>query len=208
MSTTEKRRGRLEALTEAERFVALFDGCCERWTIAGSIRRKSPTVGDVDHVTIPIITPLADAADLFATPKPVNLLWKRADELVKAGVIHRHVRDDGGYCWGNKQRSIIYRDMKHEIYTATLDSWGSQVVISTGPWEFSKRMVTGLLQNNRRNIDGYVWNCRKRNQCDDALPCLVCDGSMLCPEEKLSVNTEAEYFSLCGVNFCKPEDRR
>jgi len=102
--------------------------------------------------------------------------------------------------------------MLHEIFCADDTNWGSVLAIRTGSSDFSRRLVTGLLNRGMRNHLGKVWRCEHcplRTGFDRcAKSCPECDGTGLKCIEPISVPTEEEYFKLCGIAFVNPEDRR
>lgn len=186
MSTTTAKRTLAHALADAEAFKSLFDpSLYERWEFAGSLRRRKSEVGDVEHVIIPRFE------------GELNCLWHRLDELVKAGTLTKHIYGDqnapgllfagGSPRWGEKYRGVDFRGFNHEIFTADLDNWGPTLAIRTGPWEFSKMLVTNLPRRGFVNEGGYV--------------------KIESTGERISVPSEEEYFKLCGVKFLPPERR-
>lgn len=207
--STATRRSHAEALFAAEHFRDLFStDLYERWEFAGSLRRRSPDVGDLEHVVLPRFGD-APADDLFGTPKRVNLLFRRMDELLAAGVVARHIYANG-FRWGQKHRGVDFACLgvtaANDVYCADADNWGPTLAIRTGSGDFSRRLVTGLLRNGMRNKDGKVWRCTAC-ACGRAESCKACEGTGLVPEEAVSVPTEEAYFSLCGVTFVSPEKR-
>jgi hypothetical protein len=220
MSTVDQKRGWTEALAAAEAFRDLFTGSFERWEFAGSIRRRCREVGDAEHVVIPRIVDRA-GDDLFGGTKLVNLLWERADALVAAGKAARHLYANGQR-WGLKYRGVDFGYLGmvtlNEIFCADESNWGPTMAIRTGPADFSRQLVTGLLRNGRRNKDGAVWRCEPcgvrevENVVGGVLmgtkPCPKCDGTGLVPVERIPVPDEAAYFKLAGLAFANPEDRR
>lgn len=195
----------------AQRFRDLFDGCYAQWEVAGSIRRRKAQCGDAEHVCISRLVSVA-SNELFATPKPVNAIWKRLEELEAAGTVIRHVYGDTGFRWGEKYRGVEFKGVLQEIYQADADNWGATLAIRTGSAEFSQKLVTGLLRNGHRNYKGHVWRCE---------PCLsdsegfngrhpktcACEGTKLLPVEKIAARDEEEYFRLCGIAWTEPEKR-
>lgn len=222
MSTTSTKRPHSEAALDATAFSDLFVGLFDRWTVAGSTRRGEDVVGDVEHVVIPKMIAGA-AADLFGgTAPPVNAVFKKLDELVATApdLMSKHVYryDSHGapsYRWGAIARGVDFRGHLHELFCATADNFGPTLAIRTGPAEFSKSLVTGLLRHGRRNKDGKVWKCEPCQLCDvppdsgkrDWL-CQRCDGTRLIPVEAIPCADERHYFELCGVAWVEPRDRR
>lgn len=211
MSTTSTKRPHAAAKADAAEFYRLFPAACfARWSAAGSLRRRCPEVGDVEHVVIPAFGELAVGGTLFAQTQRVNLLWHHLDALVSGGVVTKHLYGATGYRWGEKYRGVDFRGHLHELFACEADNWGPTLAIRTGPAEFSKGLVTGLRRNGNRNVDGYVWRC---NACFLCGPdrvnerCQKCQGTDLEPIERLSVPDEEAYFKLAGMAFVPPEKR-
>jgi DNA polymerase/3'-5' exonuclease PolX len=211
MSTSDTRRSYKEALKDAEDFRALFPSISYSvWTFAGSLRRKCSSVGDNEHVVCPI-TGNKPNGGLFGGE--VNLLFHRLDELVASREVTQHIYGATGPRWGEKYRGIDYRGVMHEIFCADPQwNYGPTLGIRTGGPEFSKRLVSGLLRNQRRNYKGRVWRCEPcptasaaGQRCEKS--CGECQGTQLKCIEAIPVATEEEYFKLCGIEFVPPERR-
>jgi DNA polymerase/3'-5' exonuclease PolX len=176
------------AIERAEAFRALFySGSYMRWELAGSVRRKCPSVGDIEAVIIPAWGGVTVADGLFTKELAnVNLLWHRLDSLVEDGKVSKWVRDNGRTCWGEKTRAVNFAGQCFEIYTATENTWGSTMAIRTGPREFSMRLVTAFLPRGLRAEDGYL------RRGIELIPC---------PDE-------AAYMAAAGFKWIAPEARR
>ena len=211
MSTTDTKLSLAEAVFAAEQFKAMFPPeTYERWTVAGSVRRRRPEVSDVEHVVIPRFADLP-GDDIFASPKPTNLFFRQLDRLVAELKVTRHERADGKQCWGDRHRVVGFDCLgvvgQHDLYLADADNYGAIVAIRTGPGDLSKRLVTMLRRNGLRQIDGYVWSCETCG-CDRyGASCQTCGGTGLAPVQRVSVPDEAAYFKLCGMTFVPPEVR-
>lgn len=191
MSTGEKRPLH-RAMADAEKLRMLFEGCFERWTIAGSVRRQKPEVGDIEHVVMPKMGEVPGNG-LFADPKPVNLFWHRADELLAKGAITKHVyqtKKGAQYKWeGDKYKGMDFAGFNNEIFTATPQNWGAILLIRTGPADFSKMMVEKFLKGGMyRQQDGVLIH--------------------VATKQPVSVPDEETYFRMLGMPFIKAEDRR
>jgi DNA polymerase/3'-5' exonuclease PolX len=231
MSTVDTRLAYAEALFAAEKFRDLFDRASYvRWEFAGSVRRRCQDVGDIEHV---VEARFADVAgdDLFGSPKRVNLLFRRMDELVSKLSIYRHDYGGGRVKWGDKSRcadaSSLGILVQHDVYLADAENWGPLLAIRTGPADFSKQLVTGLLRNGYRQKDGYTWRGERctehrpraeqisfaddgdgRRRVKPGTPCELCDGTGVIARERVSVSDEATFFKLCGIPYRAPESRR
>ena len=92
--SSDTKRPYAEALANAEKFRDLFMPMfAEAWTIAGSIRRHRPMVGDVEHVVIPKFGEAVPLGSMF--PERCNLLWHRMEELVHNGPLTKAVYGEG-----------------------------------------------------------------------------------------------------------------
>lgn len=176
------------------------------WAFAGSIRRKRAFVSDVEHVVIPRL----DVEGFPAT----NKIWKRLEELVTAGMIEKALYGTPDpeadepepdlfgagadskpagqtYRWGPLYRGVIFKGVKHEIFTADRDNLGYILAIRTGPEEFSRHLVTVIKQGGLYHTkDGYVRYSTGASA-----------GSVR------PVRTEEEFFELCRVPYLPPEVR-
>jgi DNA polymerase/3'-5' exonuclease PolX len=204
MSTTATKRPLADARRDAQELRALLDITCERWTVAGSVRRCRPVVGDVEHV-VQAKTGFVSVG-LFGEQRPVSLLLDRLDQLVAGGEVAKHVYSDGGVRWGERYRGVSFRGFAHELFIATPENYGPTLAIRTGPADFSKRLVTGLRMRGMRNHHGYVWECEPCRTCGRG-NCPTCQGTGLVPKVQLSVQDERAYFALCGVGWREPEER-
>ena len=203
--STGPRRPHAEARAQAERLIALLGGTFEGWTIAGSVRRQRPEVGDCEHVVVPKFVPRVTQT-MFGPVQEgeTNLLWERIDQLVVAGAVSKAVYghqspDDPDewtgpdtaairHRWGEKYRGVLFEGFKHEIFTATPANFGAILAIRTGPAEFSKHMVSVLKDGGiYRMQDGCVRYSR--------------DGAIR------SCGTEEEFFRMCNVPYMPPSMR-
>ena len=191
----------LEARQIAEEFARLFEGCWERWVIAGSIRRQKPDIGDVEHVVIPRFAEVKVASgepslfggDRAVKTETVNTLWAKADELLAAGVVAQaEYGETRSTRWGPKYRGIVWRGTKHEIFTADANNFGSVLAIRTGPSEFSKAAVMKLNADGLyRQAEGYL-RYASGASAGQIKPC---------PDEEM-------FFDAVGWKYKAPEERR
>lgn len=176
-----------DATSEAEAFRAMFDGCHQRWEVAGSVRRRKPEVGDIEHVVIPRFGVVRMAGEMF--PTDGSLMLARLDALVEAGTLTKSVYPNGSHRWGEKYRGVDLHGRRHELFFAEPRNWGAILAIRTGPADYSQRLVTQLKARGLyRQQDGFVVSQR--------------DGSVR------TVLTEQDFIELCGERFVAPEFRR
>ena len=141
-----------KALEIAQRYQAIFAPHCDRCVIAGSIRRGLPTVGDIEIVAQP---KLRYTTDLFGERvmtgndlEPV-ITQLPAVQFIKDGERYKQILLPEG----------ITLDLFLVIPPA---QWGVRLVLSTGPAEFNKWIVThrskkGALPDNCTMQSSAIW---------------------------------------------------
>lgn len=103
------RRPHKEALALANEFIRKF--VRHEYVIAGSIRRKEATIGDVDIVTGDKLCDI--------------------EERMLADIHIKKVRG------GEKKLDVDYKKMRFNIYYATQFYWGAMLFFLTGPASYS-----------------------------------------------------------------------
>jgi DNA polymerase/3'-5' exonuclease PolX len=190
VSLAATKRPLQDAQNDAILLRAMFEGCFDRWEIAGSVRRQKSEVGDVEHVVIPRIGEVP-GENIFGAKERVNLLWHRIDQLVNAGKLTRHVYGAGSKVsnrWGEKYRGVDFRGFNHEIFCADASNWGCIYTIRTGSAEFSHQLVARMLrQGLYRQQGGHVIHVKSGER-------------VKCPDERT-------FFRLCGAELIQPERR-
>jgi DNA polymerase/3'-5' exonuclease PolX len=188
VSTGTKRPLR-EAEQIADRFRGLFSGCYRRWEVAGSVRRRRPTVGDIEHVVIGDAGSILDGGLIF--PREGSLLLERRDDLLRRGLIAKAVYPDGSHRWGERYFGVMFEGHRNEVFVADAQNWGAILAIRTGPAELSLRLVTELKSRGRfRQDKGYVRYANGPSAGD-----------------VLAMPTEERFFEVCGIEFRPPWER-
>lgn len=182
-----------QASNVATAFLALISDTCERIEIAGSIRRREMSIGDVEIVCKPIVKPLQDDEWLGDMAQQVNHLHARLDQLVSDGSVQKRLKSNGTPTWGTKHRSLMFGSFPVDIFMIYEDvQWGAAMAIRTGPADFSKLLVTP------KTGGGYM--PRQTSQEDFKLWYL---GSVI------PTPTEDEFFKQLGFDQAPdPQDRR
>lgn len=179
-----------EARAAADRFIELFkaDGhehLVNRWIIAGSIRRKCPLIGDVEHVVMP--APPGDPAKFW---RRLESLTSDPTSMFNAGdaPFSKAVYPDGRFRWGPKYRGVMFDGLKHEIFLGNPNNWGCILAIRTGPAELGPRVMAQLnAQGVHKHEDGHIKTVGRG--------------------EIVPVPTENVFFELCGEPYREPEHR-
>lgn len=138
---------------------------CERIEVAGSVRRKCETVGDIELVVIPKY-----AANLFGEERGQNLLDMHLvalcgqARLMRASDTPIHELEIKPFYIGSLLKEGVF--FKLEINQTDVETWPVLLAIKTGPAEFSHRLVShsdnavrGFLPRGWRIAEGWrVWN--------------------------------------------------
>jgi DNA polymerase/3'-5' exonuclease PolX len=131
---------RSEAIDRARELVELLDPVCERLALAGSLRRKLATIGDLDLVCVPRFAPMRDLfGETFAG---LDLLACKLDDLCGEQVIRQRRDAAGRICWGPRYKRGIFRDLPIDVTSCDAESFGLHVLIRTGPSAYAHQFVT------------------------------------------------------------------
>jgi len=158
MSASEKRVGLAVAEAIAARYVADLQPFCVpgRLLAVGSVRRKAPTVGDIEILLMPLPSTARDLFGLVLADQ--NQVEEHFEQLAAqwgAQVLSA----------GPKKKTLWLREgLKLEIHLSNSAAWGVEMVIRTGPEAFTRLCVTarrqgGYLPSACRVADG--WRVRR-----------------------------------------------
>lgn len=200
------------ALKTAEALVEYLRPACARIEIAGSIRREKAEVKDIELVCIPDLTIVPRRAPL-EFGKPVPPLYKT--ELDRLIAVMAEARDVGIDLKGDRMKklNLRYAGIKADIFVNLPPSeWGVQMVIRTGPADFSRWCVTqrrlgGVLPNAYFVKHQVVWIASdgfdKYSVPDDPTKALA----LLTPENHLRMAEEINFLDLIDVGWVEPRER-
>lgn len=198
MSTATKRP-RAEVLSAAERLLEALRPGCVRVELAGSLRRQTPAVGDVELVAIPKVEVLeeVDHEDLFKRPVKVeyNLLWKALEAVhgLKFRLMGEKYRS---FYWPLGQGDDV---VQVDLFTAKPDSWGWIHLVRTGSADFSHHVAKKLNEAGYTSQDGQIHKGDLR---------YVEDRWKLVPVgAPLKTPTEQDVFDLARIPFREPKQR-
>lgn len=195
MSNAPKRPVK-EVLPVAEELVRVLSPFCERIEIAGSLRRQCPLVSDIELVAIPKVESVERAipGDLFGAKEVVtiNRLWGALDGMLGSHYVKA----------GEKYRAFICpkETIQVDLFTAEPGNWGLILLIRTGPWEFSKSVVTRLRRERRPSFDGWIRQAPEFGPTNWTEEQLAGFG-------KLPAATEQRVFEHARLPFIEPKYR-
>lgn len=206
-----------DALTVAQTMVKYIQPACTRVAIAGSLSRGKPDVKDIEIVAIPNLTPLPPPRAVFGQPRPQ---WHKTmlDKLlfewcldggmrpIKSGEKYKQFEIIIPHGTAASDGTVILKEsvepirINLDLFLVTPPAeWGVQMVIRTGPAEFSHWCVTrrrngGALPNMYRVQDGAVWIGDREEKNPD-------------PSTKLSMPEEIDFLNLLDLGWIEPGER-
>lgn len=128
-----------EAIKRAEVWKDTLLCLCEKVALAGSLRRKKATVGDIEMVFVPKRMP--KAADLFdavfGNSKPpvlVDVTDSFFETALKDGMLSKRIGQAGHTAWGpsNKLAIDVASGIPIDFFSTTLECFPMLLVIRTG----------------------------------------------------------------------------
>jgi DNA polymerase/3'-5' exonuclease PolX len=171
------------ALNLANHMVDILRPDCQRIEIAGSLRRKKLTIGDIEIVLIPNIVTDLFGGQRYDHELIAAHLWHEGFDLPMNGPLHKQAH----------LPPVASKDtVNFDIYLTDPEKWGVIFTLRTGPAEFSHRLVTP------RRVGGYlpsylkVQDGRVCNRSDDAL---------------YDTPEESDFFRVIGLPYIQPEAR-
>lgn len=175
-------------------FSRLIGGCCEKWGVAGSVRRRAQTVHDLEFVAIGS-TELDEGDSLF--PVEVNRLDQLMAEAAAGNLLHlkRCAPHNGRSSpWGERYKKLLFEHAGRwfvvDLFIVTPETWGAQLAIRTGPADFSRLLVTSRRYGGAMPSD---WKLR--------------DGRIVTPLGVLETQTERSFFGALKLPCWEPAFR-
>ncbi len=178
----EKRRFPLaQAEGVARELAELLTPACERIQIAGSLRRRKATVGDIELLCIP--RPLEN--HLFYRDALDQLLRGR---LMPEGVLTPRINQKGSHTYGPLNKLLLHvgSGTPVDVFSAGLENWGMALLVRTGSAEFNIRVMSRFRELGMR---GHAY------------------GGVHTPTGYVACPDEDTVFRLLGWPFMPPEER-
>lgn len=190
----------------AKRFVELIAPYCHQVVIAGSLRRRLPTVGDIEVVATPIVE--QRTAGLFGDViVEEDRLGAYLECLLIGGDIQKRPRADGKTFWGPKAKYLTFEGIPVDLFTPDAARFGIILVIRTGPAQFSHRLVATKDQSVVVGKHANGHEIRRPGLLPEMYR--VQDGWLTrrVSGEKIATPDEQTVFELLGIEYAEPWNR-
>lgn len=167
-------------------FTAMLKPYCVELTVGGSVRREKPDVKDVE---------------LIVMPKPS--LMPFLDKLVLDGTISKALYGEAKPTarWGERYRGLWFKGVKFEVFVYDTDNRAYLLWLRTGPGDANAFVMDFLSKANApfgfqtwAYFGTRVWKKGKKEFVPDMT-------------RKLRLSSEADMFTLLGMEFIEPRDR-
>lgn len=158
MSATTERIPLDEASDVAHRFKTLIGPWCERVAIAGSIRRRQPTVGDIEVVAVPKIETV-NLTDMFGEvtgAEQRDMLHEEMEYRLRLGQVEQRPKANGTLMWGRKAKLLTFEGVNVDLFSPEAARFGWILAIRTGPADWSNAMVTPVGQRTHTGRPGML----------------------------------------------------
>jgi DNA polymerase/3'-5' exonuclease PolX len=188
MSAEKQRWPRAAALPVAREICARLKPVCGRLIVAGSLRRRKETVGDVEIVFIPAFA--REPFDLFAD-KLVDMAAREIEGMLAAGIIAKRLNRSGHATWGDKNKLAVHvaSGIPVDFFATTEASWFNYLVCRTGPAALNTEIAT------RAQAKGWQWNPYGSGFTE-----LDGGAQQVC-------GSEQAVFEFVGLPYCEPWGR-
>ena len=197
MAATAARVPLHQATATAEALLELLDGSYVRAAIAGSIRRRSPTIGDVEIVAVPRTTPILDLFD--EEIGSVDQLGLRVSRLRDQRIIEKRPRSDGTTRWGARYKALTFQGLGIDLFVCDADRFGWILMLRTGPAAFSRQLVQPVEKLTQDHRPGLL------------PPTLLSVDGWLCwagSHERIATPDEDDVWRRFGLDPVPPSERR
>jgi DNA polymerase (family 10) len=154
--TTEKSRFlHSVALAVGKELIARMRPHCQRIIIAGSLRRRKETVGDVEIVYVPSLDPRPVVKeDMFSEPAFLPSTDAVIESMLADCTLTKRPNAKGGFAWGEKNKLAIHcaSGIPVDLFATTDEAWWNYLVCRTGGSETNVAICTAAIRK------GWKWN--------------------------------------------------
>lgn len=161
----------------AEKIKAILESSCERVTIAGSIRRQKPEVGDIELLCIPKYLAYCDILDT------------KIKSMIYYGMLGYRLNKRGSKTYGPKNKLLVHvpSGIGVDVFSTTEECWPVALVVRTGGKITNQRIAMAALRR------GYQFHAYGRG--------------FTTPNGEIVCHSEREVFEAVNLPYLNPEER-
>ena len=181
-----------QAWSVATELLETFSPAGERIIIAGSLRRRKETVGDIELLYIPRFQERRNPADMFAS-LTANLADDVIHYLEAVRELERRKNRLGRETFGPKNKLMRHRrsGIGVDLFSTRPECWWNYLVCRTGPAELNVEIAS------RAKARGWMWNPTGEGF---SRPCGL--GT-----ESVRMNSERDVLEFVGLEYAEPWER-
>ncbi len=191
MSTTEKPKfPRAVALQVARELCAALTPACDRIIVAGSLRRRKQSVGDVEIVFVSKTGMLPRPGDMFANDR-VSLAVAAIEKLCADGILAKRLNKLDSAMWGESNKLAVHvaTGVPVDLFATTGANFWNYLVCRTGSADHNVKIAS------RAQDRGWKWNPYGRGFLN------------LRTGEIHPIASEQELFAFLGLPYVEPHER-
>lgn len=173
----------------AEELRDLLVPYCTNVEIAGSLRRKKATVGDIEILYIPRIENRPNPKDFFSYVD-VNLADEMIERLITEGILKKRPNKVGQFAWGEKNKLAVHCEsgIPVDLFATEPSKWWTALIIRTGSLETNLKLTKGAIAKGC-SLKAYGAGLEQPNG------------------DVIVATSERHVFELCNVPYLSPEKR-
>lgn len=133
-----------KALAAAERLKLTLNPFCEKIAIVGSLRRRKPSVKDIELLFIPKLSPKQGSLFSEVAVTLEDSASAMLDYMVMHGMLRRRLNSAGHPSWGplNKLAIDVETGIPVDFFGTTAENWWVSLVIRTGGKQSNINLAT------------------------------------------------------------------
>jgi len=201
LAPAEKPRfPRSAAIEVARELVSLLRPCCSEMVVAGSLRRRKQSVGDVELLFKSIAVTGPDPDDLFGNQGRAvthDAMEIALRVLLEKGVLRKRLSVTGNESWGARNKLAVHvaSGIPVDLFAASHENWWNLLVCRTGGMQSNLEICNAAIDA------GWKWNPYGEGF---SRPNPERVGWRLIKE----VHSEREVFEFVGLPFREPWERK
>ena len=174
---------RNQAEPVAQGLITILRPVCQRIEIAGSLRRLTDDVGDIELLCVS----KTGGNELFGS---YSLLDQEVLALIDEGIFGYRLNSKGQKNFGPKNKLLVHHptDISVDIFSTASANWGMALLVRTGPKDWNIKVMSRF---RSLGMQGHAYGG-------------VTDRS----GQEVTCPTEEDVFKLLGWDFIKPENRK